>query len=198
MTECSSFLFSGSAFSGLKWQRELHGGRHSCLSGRLVVPKMLVPLTHLVQTSTLLHHLSKKTLLLQPPRPPATSLSLNKPPTRAPASIVMTLTTTPNWSRSSTSRPLAGWWRCRAQADLERRGRCARSWIYIKRRRGKRTHDDKEEVEVINDCFMKMLEEKEKFEYMKILQTPEACNIYINGHFGHFLTDLWQSGTETM
>lgn len=66
---------------------------------------------------------------------------------------------------------------CHAQVDLRRRGGCARAFLERRKRQrtwpqGQRINGDGEEQEVIKDCLMKMLEEKE--EYMKMLHSLEA------------------------
>lgn len=151
--------------SSQRWQRGPHGGRHSCQRKRLGSPR-----TTLAQTLTLLHKkpTSKESLLLLlPPRPPATSPCLSTSPRRAPASSAMTPSMTPTWIQSSTSRRVAGTWRCRARVDLKRRRGCARPFLYRRKRqkmwrRGERKDGDshKEKEGGVKDCFTKMLEKE--------------------------------------
>lgn len=143
---CSPFQLPPSS---QRWRRRgPSGGRRSCRRGRPEAPKML--LQPLNPTLTLLHN-SQKSQPQQTQRPPVTSpRCLNRSPRTAPASSATTPTTTPTWSRSSTSRRVAGTWRCRARVDSRRSGGSARAFPYKTKmqrtwHRGKRTYGDMEE-----------------------------------------------------
>lgn len=101
-------------------QREPSGGRPCYQRGSQEQPKMLHPPAFMNPTSTLSRNF-QKTRPQQTPRAPATSpAGPSRSPTAPPKASVMTPTTTPCWSPSLMSRPVAGPWRCRARVDSRR------------------------------------------------------------------------------